>query len=69
MTPEQQMKIGFDALRTAEDSFRAAVPLYEQRNDDNRADSLNAINTQKAIVLLCKAYDEISAIWENDINV
>ena len=69
MTPEQQMKIGFDALRTAREAFEAAIPLYQKRNDNNRADDLNAENTSKAIYLLGKAYDEISAIWENDINV
>lgn len=69
MTPEQQMKIGFDALRTAREAFEAAIHLYQKRNDSNRADDLNAENTLNACYLLDKAYDEISAIWENDINV
>lgn len=68
-TPEYFMKLGFDYLHYSRKKFEQALPLYMARNDDNRADSYNAENLKKALQLMNQAYDEISVIWENDINV
>lgn len=68
-TPEYFMKLGFDYLHYSSKNFEQALPLYIARNDDDKADSYNADNVKRAIKLLSQAYDEISAIWENDINV
>ena len=69
MTPEELMKDAFMSLFKAQENLRSAVSGYLSRNDDNTADSYNAENVKKALLLMSKAYDEISAIWENDINV
>lgn len=68
-TPEYFMKLGFEYLSYSRKKFEQALPLYIARNDDNRADTYNADNVKRALKLLAQAYDEISAIWENDINV
>lgn len=68
-TPEYFMLPGFVALNQARQNFEQALPLYIARNDDNKADSYNADNIKRALKLMAEAYDEISAIWENDINV
>lgn len=68
-TPESFMEPGFIALSQARQNFEQALPLYIARNDDNKADSYNADNIKRALRLMAEAYDEISAIWENDINV
>lgn len=69
ISPEQSMKPGFIALSQARQYFEQALPLYIARNNDNKADSYNADNVKRALKLMSQAYDEISAIWENDINV
>ncbi len=68
-SPEDFMKIGFMALSQARTNFELALPLYIARNDDDKADSYNADNVKRALKLMAQAYDEVSAIWENDINV
>jgi hypothetical protein len=68
-TPEGTMKRGFASLKKARRYFERSVVMYKLRNNDQKADRYNAINTHAAIILLDQAYDEISAIWENDINV
>ena len=68
-SPEDFMKIGFAALYQARINFELALPLYIARNDDDKADSYNADNVKRALKLMAQAYDEVSAIWENDINV
>lgn len=69
MTPEQIMKDGFDSFFNAVKCFKKAVPLYKKRNDQSKADPENVVNLNKSILLMNQAYDEISAIWENDINI
>lgn len=68
-TPEKFMLPGFIALSEARHNFEQALPLYTARNDDKTADSYNADNVKRALKLMAQAYDEISAIWENDINI
>ena len=68
-TPEYFMQQGFINLSEARGFFEQALPLYIARNDDNKGDQYNIDDIKRAIMLLDKAYDEISAIWENDINV
>jgi len=69
MTPEKSMKKGFKYLKKARRAFNKGVVLYKERNDEKKADIENVINTTAAIHYLDEAYDEISAIWENDINI
>lgn len=68
-TPEYFMQQGFINLNEAHRFFEQALLLYIARNDDNKADTYNTDNVKRALKLLAEAYDEISAIWENDINV
>ena len=68
MTPEEVMKEGILSLIKAKKCFEEAVTLYQQRNDENKADKLNSVNTKVAIKCLSNAFDAISEIWENDIN-
>lgn len=68
-TPEEFMQIGIVKMLESRYNLSQALPLYIARNDDNKADSYNANNVKRALKLLSQAYDEISAIWENDINV
>jgi len=68
-TPEQFMKPGFEHLNQARECFSKALPLYKARNSSDKSDQYNIDDIKRAIMLLDKAYDEISAIWENDINV
>lgn len=65
--PEELMKLGFGSLSATRSYFKNAVVEYQKRNSSVKADPENAKNVQAAIDLLNKAYDEISAIWENDI--
>jgi len=65
--PEKAMEQGFIHLRKAREYFERGVSLYDKRNDDSKADKENSENTKNAIKLLNEAYDEVSAIWENDI--
>jgi hypothetical protein len=65
--PETLMKQGFESLSATRSYFKNAVVEYQKRNSSAKADPENAKNVQEAINLLNKAYDEISAIWENDI--
>jgi len=67
--PEDFMKIGIVKMLESRYNLSQALPLYVSRNNDNKADSYNSDNVRRAIKLLSQAYDEISAIWENDINV
>ena len=68
-TPEHIMKPMFNNLFETQKGLRVALGLYEKRMDESKADAENIVNINKAIQLLSQAYDEISAIWENDINV
>ena len=63
------MKEGFDQFFAARDNFKLAVTAYQKRNDENKADKENVINMSEAIGYMNKAYDCMSEIWENDINV
>ena len=65
--PERKMKIGFESLSKTRNYFEKAIVEYEKRNSEIHADKENVINIKKAIHLLNQAYDEVSAIWENDI--
>ena len=66
-TPEMIMKQAFDNLSKAMEGFKRAVKLYDERNDPVRADHENSVNTTAAVKLLAAAYDEVSAIRENDL--
>jgi len=68
-TPESFMLPGFVSLNQARQNFEQAVPLYIARNDSDKGDEYNIQDLKRALKLLADAYDEISAIWENDINV
>ena len=65
--PELLMKMGFEHLIETTEFFNHAAILYSQRKAS--ADAENEANVKKAIGLLYQAWDEVSAIWENDINV
>lgn len=67
--PEELMKEGFFTLQTTREYFLKAKIAYDKRRSKEKADFENSINVQKALQLLGQAYDEVSAIWENDINV
>lgn len=68
-TPEDIMKIVFQNLSETRTLLEKAKVVYKERNDSATADPENVINIDKSILHLAHAYDEISAIWENDINV
>jgi len=68
-TPEKVMKKGFEHFHKANEYFTDAIVLYSNRNNFLKADNLNAANVKKATLLMAQAFDEISAIWGNDINV
>lgn len=67
--PEKQMMSAFMQLKLTREILVKAKSEYEKRNNSNKADKENAINVGSAISKLDEAYDEISAIWENDLNV
>jgi hypothetical protein len=66
--PEMLMADGFDHFFTARETFENAVESYKERNCEETADSINAVNVGNAIHYMARAYDELSAIWENDIQ-
>lgn len=65
-TPEELMKQGFENLSKTRDCFEKAVIEYDKRDLPG---NVNSVNIKIAIHRLAQAYDEVSAIWENDINV
>jgi len=67
-TPEDLMKLGFESLYKAQDSFRKTIPLYKQRNNALKGDKVNIQNIEEALDFLSAAYDAISDIWENNIQ-
>lgn len=67
-TPEELMKQGFESFFNAREFFEKSVVEYAKRGDIAKADRENTVNVKAAISFLAKAYDEISAIWENDIQ-
>ena len=67
--PEELMKEGFEALQKTRELFSEAFKAYNTRSDFVKADPENAANVKSALHYLAAAYDEVSAIWENDINV
>ena len=67
--PEQIMTEAFEKLSQTRKLLEEAEIAYKQRNSDVKADKENAVNVNKSILHLAHAYDEVSAIWENDINV
>ena len=67
-TPEQIMKQVFEKLSETRNLLDRAKIEYEKRNDNQRADKENSKNVGSCILYLCKAYDEISAIKENDLE-
>ena len=66
MTPEELMKQGFESFFKARECFEKAVVEYDKRDG---TENVNSVNLKAAIHRLAQAYDEVSAIWENDINV
>lgn len=67
-TPEIIMKQVFDKLSETRELLNKAKIEYDKRNDDSKADKENSKNVGNSILFLCKAYDEISAIKENDLE-
>lgn len=65
-TPEELMKEGFENLSKTRECFEKAVIEYDKRDESG---NVNSINVKVAIHRLAQAYDEVSAILENDINV
>jgi len=64
--PVELMKEGFESFFKARECFEKAALEYDKTAG---YETLNAENVKAAIHFLSKAYDQISAIWENDINV
>lgn len=62
------MKQVFDKLSETRELLNKAKIEYDKRNDDSKADKENSKNVGNSILFLCKAYDEISAIKENDLE-
>lgn len=67
--PEEIMKKAFHHLSETRKQLELAKQAYITRNSSITADPENARNIDTSIRYLGNAYDEISAIWENDINV
>lgn len=67
-TPESVMAKYFETLNQARKLLEQAETLYKQRDNDCKGDKFNAINCRKSILHLAHAYDEVSAIKENDID-
>jgi hypothetical protein len=67
-TPEDLMKQGLESFFNAREFFEKAVIEYAKRGSIVRADIQSTANVKSAISFLAKAYDEISEIWENDIQ-
>lgn len=67
-TPEVIMKIAFEKLSETRKLFVQAGYAYEKRNSEAKADKENYVNVLLAISHLAEAYDEVSAIYENDIQ-
>ena len=65
-TPEELMKEGFESFFKARECFEIANVLYNKRDGYLNVNSVNIMN---AIKNLAQAYNEVSAIWENDINI
>lgn len=68
-TPEKLMKEGFENLSKTRELFAEAFKAYNTRSNFVKADPQNAANVKSALHYLAAAYDEVSAIWENDINI
>ena len=66
--PELHMKAGFECLFNARKHFEDGIESYKLRMSGSSADAENIENTKAALKLLNLAYDEISAVWENDIE-
>lgn len=67
--PEACMKEGFLHLQQTREWLEKAKIEYDKRSNFTKADSENSANVKSALHYLAAAYDEVSAIWENDINV
>ena len=66
MKPEELMKEGFESFFKTRDCFLKAVTEYNLRDG---SENVNSVNIMNAVHCLSQAYDEVSSIWENDINV
>ena len=69
LTPEEVMKMAFEYLSKTRSALTEARLIYLTRNNEGKADQENAANITLSLQHIGEAYDEISAIWENDINV
>ena len=67
--PEKIMKEGLEAFFKARECFKKAILAYKNRGDEAKGDTYNAINVASAIKFMANAYNDLSEIWENDINV
>jgi len=65
-TPETLMKQAFNSLFRATNCMKRAERAYRKRMQG--ADKENAENVARAIEFMSQAYDEVSAIWENDMD-
>jgi hypothetical protein len=68
MTPEDYMKQGFESFFKARECFEKAIPMYAERKNEDKGDRYNVINVEEAIRCMALAYDNLSEIWENDID-
>ena len=68
VTPEEHMKSGFECLFDARSHFEDGMESYLLRMSEVHADAENIVNIKAALKLINSAYDEVSAIWENDIE-
>jgi hypothetical protein len=68
MTPEELMKEGFEYLSKTRECFEKAKAAYDSRANFVKADPKNAANVKSALHFLAAAYDEVSSIWENDMD-
>jgi hypothetical protein len=66
--PERLMSVGFSMLKEAKGYFKKAAIEYEKRDSDAKVDKQNFTNVWSAIRLMDQAYDEVSAIKENDLE-
>ena len=67
-TPETLMKFGFQSFFDAKECFKQAIVAYKERGNEEKGDSCNATNVTNAITNMNLAYDDMSEIWENDIQ-
>jgi len=66
-TPERVMKEGFENFFKAKEEFKLAVTLYGIRNDEKKADDLNAQAVKDALGMMNEIHELLGDILNNDI--